>query len=164
MRQQWRVVDGEVRLSVEEAEWWGASLSILVAAIHHPGVLAKELPGTDPAQVAREVLAEVAELYWAATAANAQGSDVDRDRRRAASVRRDGQELVFTPGGEVANLAMCLELFATAVLEPDGPKATVARGATAYAASAWSADIGEASGALESPGHGRRRGCGEDRT
>ena len=161
VRQQWRVVDGEVRLPVEEAEWWGASLSILVTAIHHPGVLARELPGTDPAQVAREVLAE---LYWAATAADAQRSDVDTDRRRAASVRRNGEELVSAPGGEVANLAMCLELFATAVLEPDGPSATVARGATAYAASAWSADIGKASGALESPGPGRRGGRGEDRT
>lgn len=161
VRQQWRVVDGEVRLPVEEAEWWGASLAVLVAAIHHPGVLAEELPEADPAQVAREVVAEVAELYWAATAAHAQGSAADTDRRGAASVRRDGEELVFAPGGEVANLAMCLELFATAVLGPDGPKATVARGATAYAASAWSADIGEASGALESPGPGRRE-CRED--
>ena len=55
---------------------------------------------------------------------------------------------MFAPGGEVANLAWCIEVFATAVLDPSGPDAMVARGATAYAASAWSTDIGKASGTL----------------
>lgn len=147
--QLWQVVDGEVRVAVDEAEWWGASLAILVAAIHHPGALASAQPGTDPADVARAVLADVAELYEVAAIANGpvQGGEGE-GRSGSASVRRDHGEIVFSPGGEVANLAMCLEIFASACLDPASPEATVARGATAYAASAWSADIGRASGAL----------------
>jgi hypothetical protein len=55
---------------------------------------------------------------------------------------------VFSPGAEVADLARCLELFASAVVDPGGADAAAARGATAYAASEWSADIGRASGTL----------------
>ena len=149
MRQLWQVVDGEVRVAVDEAEWWGASLAILVTAVHHPGALAAAQPGTDPADVARAVLAEVAELYAAAAIADGRVQDAEGEGLSGtASVRRDGTEIVFAPGREVTNLAMCLEIFASAVLDPSSPEATVARGATAYAASAWSADIGTASGAL----------------
>ena len=140
----WQVVDGEVRVAVDEAEWWGASLAILVAAIHHPGALASAQPGTDPADVARAALAEVAELY--AVAAIAEGRVQGREGEGRSGT--DHGEIVFAPGQEVANLAVCLEIFASAVLEPSSPEATVARGATAHAASAWSADIGRASGAL----------------
>jgi hypothetical protein len=69
--QLWQVVDGEVRVAVDKAERWGASLAILVAAVHHPGALASAQLGTDPADVARAALAEVAELY--AVAAIAEG-------------------------------------------------------------------------------------------
>ena len=157
----WQVVGGEVRVAVDEAEWWGASLAVLLAAVHHPGTLADQLPETDPLEVASDVQAGVAELYAAARIAGAHARDTDAGEELAtatASVRRDGAEIVFAPGAEVANLAWCLELFASAVLDPIGADAAVARGATAYAASAWSADIGKASGTLGgtgAPGEGR---------
>ena len=151
-------------MSVEEAEWWGPSLAVLIAAIHHPRVLPTGQLRTDPAQLARGVLADVAELYAAAAVAGAQAQDADRgDRPGAASVRRDGAEIVFAPGAEVANLALCLKIFAIAVLEPAAPEATIARGATAYAATAWSTDIAKASGALEGMGHGPQGRLGEAR-
>ena len=65
-----------------------------------------------------------------------------------ASVHRDGNRIVFSPGEELANFAWCLEIFALAVLDGSSPEAAIARGATAYAASAWSGDIGKASGSL----------------
>ena len=147
--QLWQVVDGEVRVAVDEAEWWGASLAILVAAVHHPGALTSAHPGTDPADVARAALAEVAELYEVAANADkwVQGGEGE-GRSGTPLVRRDHGEIAFSPGGDVANLAMCLEIFALAVLDPASPEATMARGATAYAASMWSADIGRGSGAL----------------
>ena len=151
MRQPWQVVDGEVRVAVDEAEWWGASLAVLVAAIHHPDVLAACQPQTEPSEVARAVLAEVCELYAAASMADAQLQEVGlADPPGGEPVRRDGGEMVFPPGGELADLAMCLEVFATAVLKPGSSEALMARGATAYAASAWSAAIGRASGTLVS--------------
>ncbi len=110
-------------------------------------------------EVALDVLADVAELYAAAAVADAHSRGADPgDRPASVSVRRDGAAIVFAPGAEVANLAWCLELFASAVLDPIGADAAVARGATAYAASAWSADIGKASGTLGgtgAPGEGR---------
>ncbi len=149
IRQMWRVVGGDVQVAADEAEWWGASLAVLIAAVHHPGALATTQPATDPGDVARKVLAEVAKLYAATAIADAQVQHAEApDRPVAASVRRDGAEIVFAPVGEVANLACCIEVFATAVLDPSGPDAMVARGATAYAASAWSTDIGKASGTL----------------
>jgi hypothetical protein len=161
IRNLWQAVGGDVRVALDEAEWWGASLGILVAAIHHPGALAAAQPDTDPAKVARDVLVDVAELYAAAAVAEAQARCAEvQDRPASASVRRDGTEIVFAPGAEVANLARCLELFASAVLDPTGADAAVARGATAYAASAWSADIGKASGTLGGiapPGQGGTR-------
>jgi len=149
MRLPWRAVDGDVRVPLDEAEWWGASLAVLVAVIHHPRLLAAQQPGTDPAEVAGEVLNDLGELRSAAACAEAQvQSDEAGDGRRLASVRRHGDEVVFSPGAEVANLAWSLELFARAVLEPESIEATIARGACAYAASAWSADIGRAAGSL----------------
>lgn len=149
IRQTWQVVGGDARVAVDEAEWWGASLAVLIAVVHHPGQLATTQPATDPADVAREVLAEVAELYAAAAIADAQiQHDEAAERPVPVSVLRDGAEIVFAPGGEVANLAWCIEVFATAVLDASSPDFMVARGATAYAASAWSTDIGKASGTL----------------
>jgi hypothetical protein len=149
MRQPWQVVDGEVRVAVDEAEWWGASLAVLVAAIHHPDVLAACQPETEPSEVAGAVLAEVCELYAVASKADVPRHDVDSaDLPGSDAARRDGDEMVFSPGGELANLALCLETFAMAVLEPESSEASMARGAIAYSAAAWSADIGKASGAL----------------
>ena len=160
MRQPWQVVDGEVRVAVDEAEWLGASLAVLVAAIHHPDVLTACQPETEPSEVARAVLAELCELYAAASMADAQLQEIRvADPPGGEPVRRDGDEMVFSPGGELANLAMCLEVFATAVLKPASSEASVARGATAYAASAWSAAIGKASGKLGS----ERSGNGDPR-
>ena len=145
----WRAVDGDVRVPAAEAEWWGASLAVLVAAVHHPGVLAARMPDTDPTAVATEVLASVDELQRVGECAGSQGGREDaKERPTSASVRGEGDEVVFSPGAEVANLAFCLVVFATALVEPEGPEAAIARGATAYAAAAWSTDIGKASGSL----------------
>lgn len=149
MTSAWRIVDGEVRASLEEAEWWGASLAVLVAAIHHPERLAAQQPETDAAEVAQEVLADVGELRAVADSADVRPETPPLGREsRSVTVRREGGDVVFSPGCEIANLAWCLMVFATAVVEPDGPEAAIARGATAYAAAAWSTDIGRASGAL----------------
>jgi len=151
MRLRWKVDDDELRIPLEEAEWWGASLAVLISAIHHPGLLAASQPDSDPADVAREVLADLGELHAAGACTHARADDVDDegcDGYRTPSVRRDCDDIVVSPGGEIANLAWCLEIFASAVLEPTGACASIARGASAYAASAWSADIGKATGAL----------------
>jgi hypothetical protein len=66
-------------------------------------------------------------------------------------VRRDGDTIVVSPGDEIRNLAWCLEVFARGVLNPASPEATFARGATGYAASAWSTAIGQAAGTLRVP-------------
>lgn len=158
--QLWRVANGDVRVAVGEAEWWGASLSVLLAAVHHPDALATCQPESDPVEVARVVLADVTEVYAAAAVADALSRRADPgDRPASVSVRRDGAEIVFAPGAEVANLARCLELFASAVVDPGGADAVTARGATAYAASAWSADIGRASGTLGAVDPPRQRGA-----
>ena len=163
IRQLWQVVGGDVRVAVDEAEWWGASLSVLIAAVHHPDALATRQPESDPVEVARDVLADVDELYAAAAVADAQARRSDPGGRPASvSVRRDGAEIVFAPGAEVANLARCLELFASAVVAPGGADAAVARGSTAYAASAWSADIGNAAGTLGAVDPPRQRGTSSE--
>ena len=146
----WRAVDGDVRVPTEEAEWWGAALAVLVAVTHHPVLLAAGQPQADPAEVARHVLDSLDELQAAAASAARQpGRDEAGERPSSISVRAEGDEVVFSPGAEVADLGFCLTVFATAVLEPASAEASIARGATAYTASAWSADIGKASGALE---------------
>ena len=160
IRQLWRVAGGDIRVAVHEAEWWGASLSVLIAAAHHPDALATCHPENDPVE-ARDVLADVAELYTAAAVAEADSRRADPgDRPASVSVRRDGAEIVFAPGAEVA-LARCLELFASAVVDPGGD-AAAARGATAYAASAWSVDIGKASGTLSAADPPRQRGTSSE--
>jgi hypothetical protein len=138
-------------MPVEEAEWWGGSLGILLAAIHHPGLLRLIQPDTDPAEVARDVKSEISELLAAAWCAEQrQGSEGEdgSDVSTQPSVRRVGEDIVFSPGAELANLGWCLEIFAEAVLSPGGDEAMIARGATAFAASAWSRAIGEAAGTL----------------
>ena len=138
-----------MRVPAEDAEWWGAALAVLVAAIHHPHVLAARQPDTDSAHVAHEVLGGLGELQAAAASAASQTVlDDTEERRGPTSVHAEGDELVLSPGSEeVANLAFCLLVFATAVLDAESPEGSIARGATAYAASAWSRDIGRASGA-----------------
>jgi len=153
--QPWQVAGGEVRVAIDDAEWWAASLAVLHAAIHHPRSLAAALPETDPVEVAAAVLAEVADLYAAAAIAEGQAGPDSGVGSAWVSVRRVGAEMVFAPGAVVSNLARCLEVFAIAALDPSSPDATVARGATAYAAAAWSADIRKASktlGGTEPPG------------
>jgi len=79
-------------------------------------------------EVARDVLADVTKLYAAAAVADAQSRRADPgDRPASVSARRDGAEIVFAPGAEVANLARCLELFASAVVDPGGADADSAR-------------------------------------
>jgi hypothetical protein len=159
----WRVAGGDVRVAVDEAEWWGASLGVLIAAVHHPDALATCHPENDPVEVARDVLADVAELYAAAAVADAiPGAPTREIGRPPSRYGRDGAEIAFAPGAEVANLARCLELFASAVIDPGGADAAVARGATAYAASAWSADIGRASGTLGAVDPPRLRGTSSE--
>jgi hypothetical protein len=150
MTSVWRIIDGEARASSEEAEWWGASLAVLIAAIHHPEMLAAQQPETDAAEIAREVLANLEQLRAIADTANPQAETPGRGREfPPATVRREGEDVVISPGCEIANLAWCLMVFASAVVEPESREAAIARGATAYAASAWSTDIGKASGALQ---------------
>lgn len=152
MRVCWRAVEGDVIMPAAEAEWWGASLGILLAAIHHPELLRDARPETDPIAVARDVMSEVQELRNAAVAAGAQADAADGFLgNRLLPVRRQGDDVVFSPGGEISNLAWCLWVFARAVLEPDGEEAAIAKGATAYAASACSRDIGYATGTIEKP-------------
>ncbi len=142
-------VTTELRLPLEELEWWGAALGVLVAVFHHPHVLAREQPETDPLAVAGEVLDRLDELASAMADAAAGTDPNDADVwRQPVALRREGDELVIWPAHEVADLAWCLEVFATGVLEPDGPQAALARGATSHAASAWSRHIGEAAGTL----------------
>jgi hypothetical protein len=145
--QLWRVAEGDVRVAVDEAEWCGASLSVLIAAVHHPAALATCRPESDPVEVARDVLTDVAELYAAAAAvADAQARRADPgDRPASVSVRRDGAEIVFAPGAEVADLARCLGLFASAVVDRCGADEAAARGATEYV---WG-------GGVAGPGGGR---------
>jgi hypothetical protein len=143
--------NGDIVMPVDQAEWWGSSLGILVAAVHHPHLLATLRPDSDPAAVAREVLDQLDELRHAADAAETQ-QHPDSDRPRSVDVRREGDSIVISPGGEVHNLAWCLEVFARGVIDPSGRDATTARGATGYVASAWSGDIGRAAGTLPAPG------------
>ena len=147
----WAARNGDVVMPVERAEWWGSSLGVLVAVIHHPHLLATMQPDTDPVAVAQEVLDQLDELRQAAYAAEA-GQDTGHDRRQSVDVRREGEAIVISPGHEVRSLGWCLEVFAKGVLDPTGRDATIARGATGYAASAWSGDIGRAAGTLPTPG------------
>jgi len=112
--------NGDVVMPVDQAERWGSSLGILVAAVHHPRLLATLRPDSDPAAVAREVLDQLDELRHAADAAETQ-QHPDSDRPRSVDVRREGDSIVISPGDEVHNLAWCLEVFARGVIRSDRP-------------------------------------------
>ena len=160
--QLWRVADGDARVAVDEAEWWGASLSVLIAAVHHPDALATRQPESDPVEVASDVPPTYPSSTRRRPSPTPRPGAPTRGTGRPPSLRRDGAEIVFAPGAEVANLARCLELFASAVVDPGGADAVAARGATAYAASAWSVDIGRASGTLSAVDPSRQRGTSSE--
>ncbi len=61
----WRTV----LMPVGDAEWWGASLGILVAAIHHPDLLRSQQSDIDPAEMAKNLKSELSELLAAASCA-----------------------------------------------------------------------------------------------
>jgi len=97
-------------------------------------------------------VASLGEVKVAAACADAQAlrTEVD-DGPPSPSIRRQANEIVFAPACHVVNLALCLLIFSTAVLEP-GSRETTNRGATVYAVSAWSADILKVTGALQGMG------------
>ena len=98
-------------------------------------------------------LASLREFQVAAPCADAQAlrTEVD-DGPPFPSIRRHANEMVLAPACEVANLALYLQIFSIAVLEPGSRETTNARGATIHAVSAWSADIPKVTGALEGMG------------
>lgn len=153
----WQAVQGDVLLPVNYADWLGGSLSILVAAVHHPELLAAQQPDTDARGVATEVLGELAELHLAARTADRQLSPEPEPptARPHLAMQSDGQHVRISPGSELLNLGLNLEIFAKAVLRPASEDARTARGATAYAAAAWSKELGLVTGALS--GAQRRR-------
>ncbi|MDP9441788.1 MAG: hypothetical protein M3P34_06365, partial [Actinomycetota bacterium] len=150
----WQAVQGDVLLPVDYADWLGASLSILVAAIRHPKVLAAQQPDTDAREVAIGVLEELPELRLAAcTAERQQRSDPKIPVPSVCmELQSDGDHLRISPGSELLSLALDLEIFAKAVLHPGGEDARTASGAIAYSAAAWSRELGVATGALRSTG------------
>lgn len=153
----WQAVQGDVLLPVDYADWLGASLSVLVAAVHHPQVLAAQQPDTDAQQVAAQVLEELPELLLAArTAEEQQGPAPEASAPRLhVDMRRQDGHLRISPGSELGSLTLDLEIFANAVLHPEGEDARMARGAIAYSAAAWSQELGLATGALPDAGRGR---------
>lgn len=147
----WQAVTGDLLLPVDYANWLGASLSILVAAVHHPDALAVQQPDTDARSVASEVLGELPELQLAARTAEKQAQDPERPAARPeVAMQPDGQHVRVSPGSELLTLGLNLEVFARAVLDPQGEDAKTARGAIAYSAAAWSKELGLATGALPS--------------
>lgn len=144
----WQAVQGDVLLPVDYADWLGGSLSILVAAVHHPELLAAQQPDTDARGVATEVLGELAELDLAARTADRQQSPEPPTARPLLAMQPDGEHVRISPGSELLNLGLNLEIFAKAALRPGSEDARTARGATAYAAAAWSKDLGLVTGAL----------------
>ena len=158
----WQAVPGDVLLPVDYADWLGASLSILVAALHHPEVLAERQPGTDAREVATQVLEELTELRLAArTAERQQRPDEETVGRRLRVDRRcDFGYLRVSPGSELLSLGLNLEIFARAVLHPNSDDARAARGAIAYSAAAWSRELGRAIGDPPHAGGAPARGDG----
>lgn len=148
----WQAVQGDLLLPVDYADWLGASLSILVAAVHHPEALAAQQPDIDARSVASEVLGELSELQLAArTAEKQQALDPESPAARPGVVMQpDGQHVRVSPGSELITLGLNLEVFARVVLDPQGDDANTARGAIAYSAAAWSKELGLATGALPS--------------
>lgn len=161
----WRAVQGDVLLRIDDADCIGADLSILIAAIHHPQALADQQPDTNVREVATHVLEDLPELWLAARTAERQqqvGPNISMRRLRL-DLRREGSQLRISPGSELMNLGLTLEIFAKAVLNPDSEDARTARGAIAYSASAWSRELGEATGALPANGHVPATGRSDNR-
>lgn len=149
----WQAVQGDVLLPVDYADWIGGALSILVAAIHHPEMLEAQQPETDARTVAAEVLGELAEIQLAArTAEKQQRPEQELSVHPQVAMQPDRQHVRISPGVELLNLGLNLEVFARAVLRPDGDDAQTAKGAIAYAAAAWSRELGLATGAWPAPG------------
>lgn len=142
----WQAVDGDVLLRADDVDWWGASLSILVAAIHHPDVLAEQQPDTDAELVAREVLDGLPELQWAAETFTRRQDQTGTVA--GVSMVLDGDFVRISPGCELPGLVLCLEVFARAVLDSSSAEDETARGALAYSAAAWSRELGATTGAL----------------
>ena len=147
-----------LRLPIEEAEWWGAALAVLVAVFDHPHLLADQQPETDPTATAREVRVRLPELTEAIgeAAAETDFDDLDLWRQRI-GLQRDGDDLVISPAREAGTLAWCLDVFSAGVLDRESPQAAIAQGGMAYAASAWSGDIGGAAGTPPPRRRSRRR-------
>lgn len=139
----WKVEAGDVLLPVDDAAWWGASLSILMAAIHHPAHLADQQPDTNPSVVAREVLDALPELLAAGERA---GPQAQLDDRISVTMVRERDCIRVSPGAEVIHLAGMLELYASAVLGLTG--AAPVQRSDGYVAHGWSRDLGEATGTL----------------
>lgn len=137
----WEAAGGELALPLDLADWLGAALSVLVAAIHHPDALTAQQPDTDPADVARQALDELELLQEAAEVV--EGHDWSPDGPPTMALRRDGPRVWIRPGGEIRALMLVLDVFAKAVLDPDGADARTARGALAYSASEWSRELEE---------------------
>lgn len=146
----WQAVEGDVLLPTDYADWLGAGLSILVAAVHHPEALAAQQPDTDVRSVAAEVLAELDELKLAASTAEQQRGRHSEapTTKQLVTMQADGKFVRISPGSELDALVLDLEVFARAVLRPDGDDARTARGPLAYSAAAWSRELGLATGAL----------------
>lgn|GEM_PF-4850461 len=98
IRQAWRVVGGDVRVAVDEAGSWAAPLAVLIAANHHPGTLATRQSATDPADVARQTLAEVVELYAAAAVADARDAEALLGAAMAIGLDRTDAEATVRSG------------------------------------------------------------------
>ncbi len=146
----WQAIAGDVLLPTDYADWVGASLSVLVAAVHHPEALAAQQPDTDARHVAAEVLAELDELKLAAcTAEQQRGRNPEAPTtQQLVTMQADSRYVRISPGSELNALVLDLEVFAKAVLRPDGGDARTARGALAYSAAAWSRELGLVTGAL----------------
>ncbi len=145
----WQAVEGDVLLPTDYADWLSSGLSILVAAVHHPEALVAQQSDTDARRVAAEVLAELDELKLAACTAEQQRGDPDAPTQQLVTMQADGRYVRISPGSELDALVLDLEVFARAVLRPDGDDARTARGALAYSAAAWSRELGLAIGALQ---------------
>jgi hypothetical protein len=148
----WSLVNGDIHVRIEEADWWGATLSILIAAIHQPATLAEQQPDTNPAAVAEQVLDELDILRDAVElveqAPQAEHTPAAQSTVVSARGEGPGRVVVISPGPELRQLVWLLDLFAHAVLDPGSNHHRTARGATAYSAAAWSRDLGVATGAV----------------
>jgi len=137
--------DGDVYLSMDDAEELGASLGILIGALDRRAVLAGPRPDINPVAVAVEVLKELAELEAAGREAELQTQrSHQRLGGRELSFTRHGSDLRVSPGAQILNLVQVLDVLANAVLHPRGAGAGDARDPMLPIASAWSINLGKA--------------------